>query len=163
MTDKSSDDSNLTLRLFAPSDSDTAADVIHRSTSAAYSFMSWTHSREETRAWFAASVDDWSAIWLAERDGRLVGVLCLNDDHIDQLFVDSGEQRTGIGSRLLAKALELCQGPVTLHTFQMNRTARAFYERHGFQAVAFGVSEAEGEPDVLYRLDAAERSTSEAS
>jgi len=145
------------LRPFAPAHGDAAADVIHRSTSAAYSFMTWTHSRQGTRAWFAAALEDWTQVWLAERDGRVVGVLCLQDDHIDQLFVDSGDQRLGIGSQLIAKAFELCAGPITLHTFQKNQAARAFYEKHGFRAVDFGVSDAEGEPDVLYRLEPAER------
>ena len=121
--------------------------------------MPWTHSQEEARGWFAASLRDWSQVWLAERAGRVVGVLCLEGNHIDQLFVDPSAQRQGIGSRLLAKALSLCRGPVTLHTFQKNQVARVFYEKRGFEAVEFGVSDAEGEPDVLYRLDPADDST----
>jgi ribosomal protein S18 acetylase RimI-like enzyme len=41
---------------------------------------------------------------------------------------------------------------VRLYTFQANHHARTFYERHGFQAVAFseGLDNEEKCPDVLY-------------
>lgn len=140
------------LRPLLPDDAPTAADVIYRATSAAYTFMSWTHGRQDTRNWFQSKLNDWSQVWVAERAGRVVGVVCLYDDYIDELFVDTDQQRQGIGSRLLAKAIQHCDGPVTLHTFQKNAAARVFYEKHGFEAVAFGISEEEGEPDVFYRF-----------
>jgi ribosomal protein S18 acetylase RimI-like enzyme len=51
---------------------------------------------------------------------------------------------------MLKDAKAMLPGGLSLFTFQANKPARAFYEKHGFRAVAFGVSEAEGEPDVTY-------------
>ena len=44
----------------------------------------------------------------------------------------------GIGSRLLDLALRELPPPVRLYTFQCNERARRFYERRGFEAIAFG-------------------------
>lgn len=73
---------------------------------------------------------------------------------LDHLYVHPSQVARGIGSALLAHALATLQRPVQLHTFQANHHARAFYERHGFVAVAFsdGASNEEHCPDVLYRL-----------
>ena len=73
---------------------------------------------------------------------------------IDQLYVQSGLLRRGTGSRLLLHALKQLPRPVHLHCFQANVGARAFYERHGFQAVAFsdGAANEERCPDVRYVL-----------
>ncbi len=48
---------------------------------------------------------------------------------------------------------EIAGRPLSLYVFRRNAAARAFYERHGFTAVAFddGGRNEEGEPDVLYR------------
>ena len=73
-------------------------------------------------------------------------------DIVDQLCVHVPWQRTGIGTRLLEHARALHPSGLRLFTFQRNAKARAFYEKHGFRAVAFGISPApENENDVEYR------------
>ncbi len=74
---------------------------------------------------------------------------------IRQLAVFPGYRRQGVGTALLRKAQDRSPAELRLFTFQRNAPARAFYERHGFSAVAFGVSPApELEPDVEYRWTA---------
>jgi ribosomal protein S18 acetylase RimI-like enzyme len=74
---------------------------------------------------------------------------------IRHLAVFPEYQRQGVGTALLGKAQDRSPVELRLFTFQRNVTARAFYERHGFTAVAFGVSPApELEPDVAYRWTA---------
>ena len=52
----------------------------------------------------------------------------------------------------LGRARDLSPRELRLFTFQRNDKGRAFYEKHGFTTVAFGVSPApELEPDVEYR------------
>ena len=64
-------------------------------------------------------------------------------------------QRSGIGSVLLRAAHALSPAELRLYTFQRNAPARAFYAKHGFAEIAFGVSPApESEPDVELRRPA---------
>ena len=73
------------------------------------------------------------------------------EDFIDQLYVAVEQQRRGVGTALLQKAREQSSERLRLYTFQKNLSARAFYEKHGFQAVRYGFSPApEHEPDVEY-------------
>ena len=61
-------------------------------------------------------------------------------------------QRQGVGTALLQKAREQSPRGLRLLTFQKNATARAFYEKHGFQVIRYGHSPApENEPDVEYQ------------
>jgi ribosomal protein S18 acetylase RimI-like enzyme len=91
-------------------------------------------------------------IWLAWRDGGIVGLLALDGAFIDQLFVAVETQRTGVGTALVKKAMECSPEGLRLFTFRKNLSARAFYEKHGFTIVRFGVSAPpENEPDVEYR------------
>ena len=76
----------------------------------------------------------------------------MNGSHIDRMYVDPGEWRKGWGTRLVGLAKELSPSGLVLHTHQQNAGARAFYERHGFVAVKFGISPPpERAPDVEYR------------
>jgi ribosomal protein S18 acetylase RimI-like enzyme len=89
---------------------------------------------------------------VATRTEQLVGVLVLEAPWIRHFAVFPDYQRQGIGSVLLRRARELSPRELRLFTFQRNDKARAFYEKHGFTAVAFGISPApELEPDVEYR------------
>ena len=73
---------------------------------------------------------------------------------IEQLYLMPGWTGQGIGGQLLAAALARLPRPVRLYCFQANAGARAFYERQGFRAIAFGDGSGneEGCPDVLYEL-----------
>ena len=84
---------------------------------------------------------------------KLLGMLALEAPWIRQFAVFPEFQRRGIGSALLRSARDASPSELRLFTFQRNVKARAFYEKHGFAAVAFGRSPApELEPDVEYRF-----------
>ena len=90
-------------------------------------------------------------VWLAKSEGRILGMLALRDDLIDQLFVAVNAQRLGIGSALLEKAKERSPDQLRAYTFQKNEPARAFYGKHGFGIVRTGLSPPpENEPDLEY-------------
>ncbi len=59
-------------------------------------------------------------------------------------------ERTGIGSALLGEALKRTASPVTLHVFEDNAPARAFYEKHGFEGRDRWMNTEEGAIDLLY-------------
>ena len=77
------------------------------------------------------------------------------------LYLAPAWHRRGIGAALLAEALAAHGGRLSLRCLARNRAARAFYERHGFRAAAFGdgADTEEGEPDVLYQRDPAPMTT----
>jgi ribosomal protein S18 acetylase RimI-like enzyme len=82
----------------------------------------------------------------------MCGVLALEAPWVHQFAVFPEAQRTGIGTALLDKAREVSPSELRCVTFRRNVPARAFYEKHGFTAVAFGVSPApELEADVELR------------
>jgi ribosomal protein S18 acetylase RimI-like enzyme len=109
------------------------------------------YTPEQNLAHFEHVIAAENEIWLAHRGDHLVGLLAHRDGHVDQLFVEPSDQRTGVGSALLGKAKQLSPGGLELFTSQRNKRARAFYESQGFEAIAFGTSPPpESEPYVKY-------------
>lgn len=82
----------------------------------------------------------------------VIGLMVLDDDFVDQLYVDPRHTRARIGSELLAVAKSLRPGGLQLWTFQSNSRAKRFYERHGFIPVEWtgGAGNEERAPDVRY-------------
>jgi GNAT superfamily N-acetyltransferase len=112
------------------------------------------HSDEDVRAWFRELVLPHRDVWVADDDENgdgAVGLLVLEDDWVDQLYVDPGWTGRGVGSRLLALAKQQRPERLQLWTFQANTGARRFYERHDF--VAMEMTDGDNEehaPDVRY-------------
>jgi GNAT superfamily N-acetyltransferase len=96
--------------------------------------------------WYALIEDPAVLMLIAEEDGELVGFStsgeCRDPDagagigEIRSFFVAAGRWRRGVGSALLAAALDSLreQGytEATLWSFDSNERANAFYEAHGF-------------------------------
>jgi ribosomal protein S18 acetylase RimI-like enzyme len=142
----------VTIRRATVDEAHIVADVYLASRRAAAPYVPRTiHSTEEVHTWFAKTVLVEHEVWIAEVGGRIVAVMVLRGESVDQLYVLRADQRRGIGSQLLAQAKRL-RRVLRLYAFQSNEPARAFYEKHGFTAVAFGdgTGNEEGEPDVLY-------------
>ncbi|MFI1220941.1 MULTISPECIES: GNAT family N-acetyltransferase [unclassified Streptomyces] len=128
------------------------------SRAAAMPYLPRVHSDEDTLAWITHVVLPTStAVWVAEETeegGGLLGFAALaGGDELDHLYLRPDALRRGIGSRLLAEVRGAAEEGLDLYVFQRNAAARAFYERHGFTAVAFddGTRNEENEPDVRYR------------
>lgn len=109
------------------------------------------HTRDDDLRHFRDVVMRDHEVWVAVDAGTIVGLMAFAGGRVDQLHVDPDHQGKGVGSALLSRAKELSPAGLTLFTHQRNVRARAFYERRGFRAVAFGVSPPpESEPDVTY-------------
>ena len=134
-------------------DADAIAAVHRTSMREALPYLPDLHTADEDRTWVANVVLPHQEVWVAEAGGRVVGVAALDGDMLAQLYILPGEQGRGIGSALLAKAMERRPAGMRLYAFQRNTRARDFYERRGFAAVEFGDGSGneEGEPDVLYQ------------
>jgi GNAT superfamily N-acetyltransferase len=67
-------------------------------------------------------------------DSRPLAVLVLDDDWVDQLYVDPAFTSRGLGSRLIELAKSRQPAGLQLWTFATNTGAQRFYLRHGFIA-----------------------------
>lgn len=141
------------LRGFEPADLERVVAVWNATKRDTYDFLPVEQARtvDEDRAFFAANVAPRCALFVAGVEREIDGFLALAGTYVDRLYVSPARQRVGIGERLLAHAKSLAPHGLELHTHQKNGKARAFYEKHGFTAVRFGVSPPpENEPDVEY-------------
>jgi GNAT superfamily N-acetyltransferase len=111
------------------------------------------HDDSDVRRWFREVVLPHREVWLAcpDDDQELLGVLVLDGEWVEQLYVAPEHVSRGIGSRLLDVAKAARPDGLQLWTFQSNVGAQRFYERHGFVPVARtdGDNE-EGAPDIRY-------------
>ena len=143
------------IRRGGPGDARAAADLYLRARAAALrtgSIPAGIHDDEDVRAHFASHVVGDCELWVAEDAGALVGILVLDGDFVDHLYVEPGLTGRGIGAALLAVARRERPGGLQLWTFQSNAGAQRFYERHGFVATrrTDGRDNEERAPDVLY-------------
>lgn len=119
-----------------PADVDAAAAVWWRSRHAPGSEVPpAVHTEDDVREWFRTVLLPDGQTWVAIADERIVGVLTLDGDDLDQLYVDPDAAGEGIGSMLVELAKQLRPGGLALWTFQSNRRAQRFYQHHGFTEV----------------------------
>lgn len=116
-------------------------------------FLPVLHTLAEHRAWFARALDERDAWVFESGGGAIAGFLVLGEETLDYLYLEPSARGRGIGAALLDHAKARRPGGFELWTFQRNRAARRFYERHGCVAVRCtdGTGNEEREPDVLYR------------
>jgi GNAT superfamily N-acetyltransferase len=78
-------------------------------------------------------------VYVFDQDGRVAGFAALDGTELRAIYVDPPAQGAGVGSALLAAAVEAMQAAghreAFLWTFEANGLARAFYERHGWELV----------------------------
>ena len=143
----------LALRRLRADELPAVVAVWSRSKKRAYGWLAIEQARtpHEELAYFRDSICLRCEVWVALRGERIAGLLAIEGDQIDQLYVEPGDQGGGVGTALLAQAKQRHPRGLSLFTFQRNARARAFYEARGFRAVRLGVSPApESEPDVRY-------------
>jgi GNAT superfamily N-acetyltransferase len=144
------------LRRGIDSDAKAIAELYLRARKAALpAIPMMVHTDEETRRWIARRVVPRTELWVAETsDGSLLGMLVLEDDWVDQLYVEPTLTGQGIGGELISLAKRARPSGLRLWTFASNLDAQRFYQRHGFEARdrTAGDNE-EGAPDILFVWD----------
>jgi GNAT superfamily N-acetyltransferase len=144
----------LTVRDFSEADFDELVALWHESNRVSYPYVraNQKHTLADALHYFRHNILADCHVWIAESSAhQYVGLLALSGSWVRQLAVFRPFQRQGVGSALLQKAREHSPKELRLYTFQRNMPARAFYEQHGFSAVALGVSpQPEGEPDMEF-------------
>jgi N-acetylglutamate synthase-like GNAT family acetyltransferase len=95
-------------------------------------------SREE----LAREISDGVVFWVGEQEGRLLGVMGIQDKGdvalVRHAYVSPATQRTGIGTRLLRHVENLVDKPLLIGTWASASWAIDFYKRNGFNVVPSG-------------------------
>lgn len=109
------------------------------------------HFFYEDQLYFRNRILQKNKVFVVQKDGYPAAFMAMENDFIDQLYVHPDHWRQGIGAALLEFARERSPAHLWLYTLQVNVNARAFYEKNGFVAESFGVSDPpESAPDVEY-------------
>ena len=89
-------------------------------------------SRDE----LARETDDGVVFWVAEEEGRVLGVMGIQDKGdvalVRHAYVATTTQRTGVGTRLLRHVETLVDKPVLIGTWADASWAIEFYRRNGY-------------------------------
>jgi len=111
-----------------------------------------THSDDEIRQWMHCVLDEQEAWLVVACDGAVLGMMVLDGDWVEQLYMDPAWTGRGLGSRFIGLAKQRRPGGLQLRTFVSNAGARRFYERHGFtvEERTDGSGNEEKEPDLRY-------------
>lgn len=141
----------MQIRRAAPSDAEGVADVF-LAAKAKMTYLPDLHTDAETRRWVGDVVLRDLEVWIAEKEGRVVGFAALGDDLLEHLYVHPEAQNHGVGAALLKIAKQHRPRALRLWVFQKNVGARRFYKRHGFTLVRLtdGEDNEEREPDAFY-------------
>ncbi|TAG75934.1 MAG: GNAT family N-acetyltransferase [Burkholderiales bacterium] len=147
------------IRTATPADAEPITTIYLRSREAFLPYAPSAYSDEAIAKWIATVVIARGGATVVVRDGAVAAFCSTSIDvdgvcWIDQLYASPDAVGLGLGASLLRTALSTLSRPIRLYTFEANTAARRFYERHGFNAIAFGDGSGNEEkcPDVLYEL-----------
>jgi putative acetyltransferase len=112
-------------------------------------FLPDLHTPDEDLQFFRDGVFAQCEVWVAG-EGAIEGFVAFRAGWIDHLYVRPDRQRAGIGTALLAQAMQTYP-LLRLWTFQRNETAIFFYRTRGFREIerTDGARNEEREPDTL--------------
>jgi N-acetylglutamate synthase-like GNAT family acetyltransferase len=88
----------------------------------------------------AREIEDGVVFWGLEREGRLVGVMGIQEKKdvtlIRHSYIRPEDQKTGIGTKLLTHLQAMSQKPVLIGTWAAAGWAISFYRKNGYTLLA---------------------------
>jgi ribosomal protein S18 acetylase RimI-like enzyme len=159
-----SDDGKTEIRLGNAADAAVIARIHMTSRAAAMPYLpAQKRNHEEVTRWVEDVLLKTCHVWVAVRDTEILGYAALEGDMLEHLYLRPDVHRQGIGTLLLNEVRGRSPEGVSLHVFQQNTNARAFYERYGFTVLdtSDGRRNMENLPDMTLRWtpDSARRTT----
>ena len=128
-----SDDGTTRIRFAEEADAAVIARIHMTSRSAAMPYLPpQQRSHEQVTQWVRDVLLRECRTWVAVRDAEIMGYAALDGDMLEHLYLRPDVRRQGIGTLLLDEVRRHSPDGVSLHVFQRNTDARAFYARHGF-------------------------------
>ena len=141
---------NLTLRAWRPADLEPCMKIWRAASEIGHPFLTSADldaDADLVRTIYMPATD----ITVAEKDGEIVGFIALSGDFIGALFVAPAFHRRGIGARLLAHVARQ-HHTLEVEVYLANAAARGFYAAVGFEEVLRHLSDDQGRPHPLIRL-----------
>ncbi|MGC4985996.1 MULTISPECIES: GNAT family N-acetyltransferase [unclassified Streptomyces] len=110
-------------------------------------------SHDQVTRWIEDVLLKTCRMWVAVRDTEILGYAALEGDMLEHLYLRPDVRRQGIGTLLLDEVRRHSPDGVSLHVFEQNTDARAFYERHSFTVLdtSDGRRNMENLPDMTLR------------
>lgn len=128
-----SDDDGTRIRSAAVADAAVVARIHVASRAAAMPYLPpQRRGAEQVARWVEDVLLKTCRVWVAERELEVLGYAALEGDMLEHLYLRPDVRRQGIGTLLLDEVRRHSPDGLSLHVFQQNTGARAFYERHGF-------------------------------
>ncbi|WP_329572849.1 GNAT family N-acetyltransferase [Streptomyces sp. NBC_01361] len=149
-----SDDGKTHIRFAAEADAGVIARIHMASRSATMPYLPpQKRTHEQVTRWVRDILLKQCRTWVAVRDAEIAGYAALGGDVLEDLYLRPDVRRQGIGTLLLDEVRRHSPEGVSLHVFQQNTDARAFYERHGFTVLdtSDGDRNMENLPDMTLR------------
>ena len=98
------------------------------------------HEPYMSHAELRAQIEDGIVFWGLERDGRLFGVMGIQDKGdvtlIRHAYVVTREQKRGIGKKLLRHLQSMTEKPILIGTWVAASWAVSFYQKNGYKLVS---------------------------
>ncbi|WP_043262637.1 GNAT family N-acetyltransferase [Streptomyces sp. CT34] len=128
-----SDDGKTRIRFAEEADAAVIARIHMTSRSATMPYLPpQKRSHEQVTQWVQDVLLMQCRTWVAVRDAEFIGYAALDGGMLEHLYLRPDVRRRGIGTLLLDEVRRHSSDGLSLHVFQQNTDARAFYERHGF-------------------------------
>ncbi|OIJ98396.1 GNAT family N-acetyltransferase [Streptomyces colonosanans] len=147
-------DDGTKIRLAAAADATVIAHIHMTSRAAAMPYLPpQRRDHEQVTRWVEDVLLTTCRVWVAEREGEILGYAALEGDMLEHLYLRPDVRRQGIGTLLLDAIRQHSPDGLSLHVFQQNTDARAFYEHHGFHVLdtSDGRTNMENLPDMTLR------------
>ncbi|MGI6093920.1 MAG: N-acetyltransferase [Lachnospiraceae bacterium] len=132
------------IRKFQKEDADSVMQIWLSGNEEAHAFISrayWKSNYDMVREQILQA-----AVFVCEQCGEIQGFIGLADHYIAGIFVKQEYQSHGIGKQLL-DYVKSEYASLSLHVYQKNRRAAAFYFREGFSVLAEELDESTGEAE----------------